>query len=139
MKIIIDGKVANVSSGGVENNVYSEEETVVGTWFGKPLYRRIFTTEVLKNSVTVLLTTEECAEIDTMVSMDGVIMYDGLTFTLPYYYLTSSNAEITKINSYINIALSAQRYGLYLSHIGASITSSQIMSIVIVEYTKTTD
>ena len=26
-----------------ENNIYSTTETVVGTWMGKPLYRKVFT------------------------------------------------------------------------------------------------
>jgi hypothetical protein len=32
----------NVISGGGSSNVYSAEEQVIGTWFDKPLYRRVF-------------------------------------------------------------------------------------------------
>ena len=47
MKIVIDGKEAEVigganGGGSGSENVYSTEETVIGTWIdGKPIYRRV--------------------------------------------------------------------------------------------------
>lgn len=40
MKIIINGEVVEVGGGGGSEDVYSTEETIIGTWIdGKPLYR----------------------------------------------------------------------------------------------------
>lgn len=42
MKIIIDGREVEIGGGGTEQNVYSTEETRIGTWInGLPLYRKV--------------------------------------------------------------------------------------------------
>lgn len=42
MKIVINGEAVEVPGGGSAGEVYSTEETRIGTWIdGKPLYRRV--------------------------------------------------------------------------------------------------
>lgn len=56
MKIIIDGKEVNVGGSG-ENEVYSTEETRIGTWIdGKPLYRKTVTVKNLSGNVSTWFT-----------------------------------------------------------------------------------
>ena len=135
-----EGDSGGSSGGGATNDVYSTEETRIGTWInGKPLYRRVFTANLIENSNIVLLTPEECSIIESMPLTRGSVMYNGKTMYLPYYLVESTTTEITKINAYCDVTFAPQRRGLLISTMGSFLSSTDIIANVIIEYTKTTD
>jgi len=86
MKLVIDGKTMEIPTGsGPGEEVYSTEETRIGTWIdGKPLYRITFTVGDVRFPIgdQVLAIVEPPANIkeipfDTMVNAQ--ISFKGLT------------------------------------------------------------
>ena len=133
-KIRVNGIDYNV----VAPEIYDDQERVIGTWFGKPLYRKVIT-GIIDNSATnwqVLATISEL-NIDTlMITTANLIEYnDGkyrVVHELPYHDRAiyerfvhlfdskGSNVEILVPSNYINDFINNK-------------------VIVIIEYTKTTD
>lgn len=108
---------------------YSTEEQVIGTWMGKPLYRKVFTVDSLPNA--------EAITIDTNLSNIEVIRLYGATtggpsgnvFPIPFVGIYTENTNIELVwlgtNKQIRITTQSDRsdYGAYF----------------VLEYTKTTD
>lgn len=66
-----DGADGTGGSGG-SSDVYSTEETVVGTWIdGKPIYRKVYVTTSASTAVNVADTTS--LHVDTCVQLEGII------------------------------------------------------------------
>lgn len=105
---------------------YSEEEQVIGTWLGKPLYRKVVNTGALLNN-EVKRINHNIANIDKIIKLHGYA-YDGATFhPLPYTHISPTSSE-----------------GLYATKETISITTgidrtTFAESCVVLEYTKTTD
>lgn len=139
MSIIYKGTtVANVSSfsggGSGFENVYSEEETVIGTWVdGKPIYRRVIEAAAVNGSQIP-------------------ITKDGRPFAIPDVdVLVNSTVRYVRnkvqINKGIDIWTTADIYGLWNVGVGEGgvvyiwanglVVGSTIH--VILEYTKTID
>lgn len=124
---ITDDYVEPTSGGG--GNVYSDEEVVVGTWFGKPLYRKCFvinfSTPVTGETVLIdfaanIINLEKIPKIDTITTTnDGNVYYGNYSYnTYGIYY-------------YLNNAFTFTRY------YGTTKKVSKVE--LVVEYTKTTD
>lgn len=136
IKIIIDGKSVNVGSGGGNpKEVYSTEETRIGTWIdGKPLYRKVFTSRFPSSMNSGQSDVGKISNAETIVSLygfgpDGDVEnkyplpssgHDGYIELYAYRY----PAAYTGIFIYTKLNVSS--LGLQPFH-------------VIVEYTKTTD
>ena len=106
---------------------YSTTETVVGTYNGKPLYRKIVDCGALPNNTTKGV-AHGIANIDTITNISGTSWMndgDGTTIPLPTASLTSP-VVIYSDKSKIYITTTTDR-------------STMINSNVIIEYTKTTD
>lgn len=80
-KIVLDGEEVNVPSGvgGTSGEVYSTEETRIGTWIdGKPVYRRTFV------GVSEDTNTQIFYGIDTLVNAYGNIKVTAkMGFSIP--------------------------------------------------------
>ena len=139
MKIVIDGKEAEVigganGGGSGSENVYSTEETVIGTWIdGKPIYRRVI----------------EAAAIN---GNQIAIVEDGRPVAIPDIdVLVNSNARYVRnkvqINKGIDIWSSSAIYGLWNVGVGEGgvvyiwadgLTVGSTIHVIL-EYTKTID
>lgn len=115
------------SIGNIQE-IYDDEERVVGTWFGKPLYRKVINgvCDLVGSSVNI---PHGITNIDKITNLSGVLDYDGLNsvVTLPRVHPTSQYSiglEITLTNI---IILATYNFG------------SNKPYRIIVEYTKVGD
>jgi len=107
--------------------IYSTDETIVGTWGGKPLYRRIYSTGALPDNGTKVI-----AQLDTTWRLRRFecCVYNetnGFTLTLPAPSTVSSETMAIYVDGSGNLTI---RTGT---------TRSGYSGDCIVEYTKTTD
>ncbi len=106
-------------------DVYSTTETVVGTYNGKPLYRKVVDCGALPND-TVKNVTHNISNINIITSMSGTSWNDaGKKIPLPTVSL-SYPISVSADKSKISISTSSDRSDFKNSN-------------VIIEYTKTTD
>lgn len=126
-----DDKHTNAPSiNAVEDYVenYSTTEKRIGTWIGKPLYRKIITVPALPNNSDMYVKYDETY---TVVKLDVYIEDPsaGFKFKLP---LVSSNTN-TVIGCYI--MTQTHQIGIRTFNDKTSFTNNY----AIIEYTKTTD
>ena len=118
----------NPSGSSQSLEVYSEEERVIGTWFGKPLYRIVYNLKTPSSNTTATTVGTTKKNIDTFVKVRGIInKTDGTWEEIPYYISDGSYIRLW-INS-SNIRIRIQSDG----------SAFNVPMIVILEYTKTTD
>ena len=157
MSLIYKGQtIADVggAGGGSSEEIYSTEETRIGTWIdGKPLYRRVITGN-LPNSLNVssggqhnlisAVPPQVTGVMDTVVSLAGRIQHGDLTrwYSFPYTSVTSSNTVAIDI-MLTNGMNTSNEHRIY---IGYACTVAGVLNyytndayFIIVEYTKTTD
>lgn len=104
------------------HDVYSTDETVVGTWFdGKKIYRKVMKFPVITNQMTVL------ENIDHIINASGYFVWNG---NMPYQYKFPCNdndviAHIVVDNTTAKIV--------------TNYTNDTLINLVLyLEYTKTT-
>ena len=106
-------------------DVYSTTETVVGTYMGKPLYRKVVDCGALPNNTTKEI-LHNIANINIITKTSGTAwMNDGITIPLPTASLTSP------------VEIDSDKSKIYITTITDKSTSTN--SNVTLEYTKTTD
>lgn len=123
------------SSLGSAEDIYSTEETRIGTWIdGKPLYRRSFAVKSPSSSSTA---SSEVAHVDipvdVMVNIYGSAQTKiGQFCPLPYYVSS---------DDYFYIAYNPMSHLTYPNSLRASCGSNNTNTplFIILEYTKTTD
>ena len=117
------------SGGGSAEGIYSTEETRIGTWMGKPLYRKLY--QVTSPSVkdTIISVADLSGEpIDKVVNLHGMIFPpNGSCFPVPNVYSNTYRGGIA-YGSDKNISV-------YVSD--AAHVSSPMC--VVAEYTKASD
>lgn len=132
---IVDYDGTTVPSGWeqIDNpSDYSTEEQVIGTWIGKPLYRKIITyTQTsaigILNDITHILIPHNIANFKQVIKIDGVSSIGNVLPILNGTNMSSQSASISSVDSnninfrLINIQLSMRTWYFTL------------------EYTKTTD
>lgn len=108
-------------------NVYSTEETIVGTWIdGKPIYRKTINFGSLPNN-NVKKVSHGILNIDTFVSINGITFTSEKTATaLPYAHSDSTN-EVSLFIEGTNVAI--RTFGNKTNYTKTYVT---------LEYTKTT-
>jgi hypothetical protein len=121
--INVDGETI-YAKGQVEE--YSDAEQVIGTWMGKPLYRKVFTITSLTSSNANLVDVSGLS-IDFAKISGTIITSTGAKFPINLYDSASN---------YSVIILSDSGYIRGRGAIGSGTLSK---CIVILEYTKTTD
>lgn len=128
-----------VVSEGNTGEIYSEEETIIGTWIdGKPIYRKVIKahTETLPREINVGVTN-----VDDLITgkfqLQQSASKDSGWRTLPWVYngnLQSEYGNATWVGGwYFNGTV-----GTVYTQVGSDISSIQ-KYIIILEYTKTTD
>ena len=115
------------STAESQGEIYSTEETRSGTWIdGKPLYRKVFN---VKSASTVYAEEpiSDTLHIDTLVSITGGLLHENGDNKLPVNFSNAGNFITTYIKD--------DKLTMYLypsAYAGRP-------TIVVLEYTKTTD
>ena len=111
-----------------ENNIYSTDETIIGTWMNKPLYRKAYYVNGFANNGNVYLDIN-VENVDTVISANG-------------YAKNSSHTETIFLNSsYSNAIYDAIVWEESKNKLRLHSTSdrSGYSGYVWIEFTKTTD
>lgn len=123
-----NGILIPVSGGSnVNNNIYDGNEHVIGTWFGKPLYRKCF--------------IQNCTQETTVIN-HGIQNLDVVRCVESMYKRTSDGIIFTVCQS--------QGTGSSVIHVYSHVTTTQISytrsstygngtAYITIEYTKSTD
>lgn len=116
-------------SAGSSNNVYSTEETVIGTWIdGKPLYRRVF----FGTSPKKVNNIEEIADLRSLNIAERVNLYGFCANAMPVnWFFNTTNSGCTWIGGDLG-HLAILMYTTMSSMCNRTVN-------VVLEYTKTTD
>ena len=124
VKALIGNIKGPAGKDGSENQIYSTDETIIGTWVnGKPLYRKIIKTSV-KQGVQKIYDVSNM-NLDDIIRMNGSISQsEGSIVHIPYG--TSSND------------FAVVYYPKSSNQIEVNTTRAGIVNIIL-EYTKTTD
>lgn len=124
---ITDDKGSGSSNSSVDNNVYSTEEVRVGTWFGKPLYRKTSGNVSIVGETNVIIPISELTDAGVFVSVQGVVKNKttNVTISIPFTSPASGSAYIG-VNRTVGVFVGA-----------TDLTGYECYAWV--EYTKTTD
>ena len=128
----IDEAIKNSNNNTpLSNDVYSTEETRIGTWIdGKPLYRKTFVLTTHQVSSTQIYSDVLFTEDDNvkMISAKGILLNPtGRSFAIPFYSTSGNNSVVTQgANGQIIVESKVS-------------TDGNASGIVTLEYTKTTD
>ena len=113
MKIISEGHEINLPSVNVNDGIYDDQERLVGTWFGKPLYR-ITVKTVSPDTLSRDLSIYDAAllNIDSLITLDGMlestasndafapIIFNGPnTYTMCAFYKRSTKRVMMRIDN----------------------------------------
>lgn len=129
---IIKGGTGNGSSSGSFKEVYSEEETVIGTWMGKPLYRKIIT-GVTPATNTFTEVSSPIASIEQLCRLDIMLNRDNSSWWTPCPYATSTDTGVSTLSAQVERSTNQ----IYMIASKPALQNSPFTAIV--EYTKTTD
>jgi len=126
MKLVINGKTADLPAGGAGQEVYSTEETRIGTWInGKPLYRKCFNTRTAPSSDTYTLAN--IAENEEVVFIKVTCKDEnGSIVNFPFWFSNTYYATVWVYQTYINMQTKEPAI-------------QDVPCVVVIEYTKTTD
>lgn len=125
-----------VPDGYEEIEDYSANETLIGTWLGKPLYRKVIYTNDALNANTPLNLSIGTSNID-LVFVEKSFMYNSngtvaggnrLCYPLPFNYAPNENSRVCLRLNLDNIELTS-----------TGSWNTNWTKVVIVNYTKTTD
>lgn len=123
-KSTVQDKISELSSK-IGNIVYSEEETVVGTWVdGKPLYRKVF------NNLSINTSTSGWKDVGSLPNVKNIIEVN--------YLIVDKDGRQRMTNPQVQLSyLNGKVYTAAIS----DITSGLNLTLKVVEllYTKTTD
>lgn len=111
------------------NNIYSENEVVIGTWLNKPLYRKIINFGALPNNVAKII-LHNINNVETFVTIRGI----GRTSTNTAY----SIPHVSNPNMFSGLSVSIRANATELT-ISTNADATAHTAYVIIEYTKATD
>lgn len=129
---ITDDAGSSSGSGGSSEEVYSTEETRIGTWIdGKPLYRKVVVGKISR-ALQEIAIGDISEDIDKVVNICATFTSGGGQYYPNSQTTTNASSSITS-NSYVKV--DAGRVVAYSSF--SVVVNNDIVAIV--EYTKTTD
>lgn len=121
-----DQKFINVDqSGGGSSNIYSTTETVVGEWFGQPLYRKVINFGALPNNTSKSV-SHGITNLQYPVHLYGFAYGAGI-LTLPFVTIDHGSYQIA-------LEISTTDVKVYTDY-----DRSSLNAYIIIEYTKSTD
>ena len=132
MKIIVNGEVVEAGGGGGSSagEVYTTEETRIGTWInGKPLYRAVY--ELMSPSAknAEIEVSPPIASIDQPVNIYGFLRHSNPIYLMPVNF--TNLLAGTSIVTYLK--------NKSLCMIVSNVEYAGRPTTIVLEYTKTTD
>lgn len=116
-----------VGSGGLSGEIYSTEETRIGTWIdGKPLYRKVLTLNYPSSNGTFDLFYVNNLNIDQCTKYIGYIRINNETQFIPYYHSASNQGSLWVSGETLKLNKEGNYYNGH-------------PFVIALEYTKTTD
>lgn len=140
MKIIIDGREVEIGGGGTEQNVYSTEETKIGTWInGLPLYRKVLEVSSIgqQSGNAVALYSDNSIKIQK-VSLLNYLYNNMLYFTGLGDFVKNTISGFTGMTAVL-LYQSINSSGDLGARIITSNNDSPVTITVAIEYTKNSD
>lgn len=133
LTIDADGTLNAQAGGGSSEEIYSTEETRIGTWLGKPLYRKAynFTTSSSALNMQIKIDNIDYGYI-TMTDKSVLLDNIGNSKSMPMNFVTSTTFICRANVQYTSDA------GWFVYFVYPSDVKNK-KGIVVVEYTKTTD
>ena len=130
-KIRVNGIDYNV----VAPEIYDDQERVIGTWFGKPLYRKLLeidNTDFSGSSIKSRTYSISSLSVNNIINTNIFLIRTDTTETMrnPYIAINGSTSW--------NFVCSQSATDLYIS-IGTDLYNKMSKIYAILEYTKTTD
>lgn len=132
MSLIYKGQtIADVGGGSSSEEVYSTEETRIGTWMEKPLYRKILNVSSISIGTTRNMTLLLSFSDKDLVSAHGKAIFN------------STDSDLVPLTDFddnkpLNLHFTIYKNDLFLVH-QWSVNATIISLSAVVEYTKTTD
>jgi hypothetical protein len=111
----------SASGDGSSSQVYSEEETVIGTWLGKPLYRKVLTGTTVAGDTVIDLSS---LNINYISKMDGTV---------------GTNFDYRPVNFYLDGHYHSTRFAYGNLYLASTSSYANLPFTIVLEYTKTTD
>lgn len=138
---IFNGQVVN---GAPTDNIYSTEETRIGTWIDrKPLYRKtLFVKDATFASDEVaprfiLVSPDNFTIFDTIVDVRCNVYYGSVTVVLPYQWVSVINTTPQIVYRWMFEI--GQRSGIYVSYIDPNKGGATVDIAMTLQYTKVAD
>lgn len=121
------------SGGGSSEEIYSLEETRIGTWLGKPLYRKAYKFTTSSSALNMQIKIDNI-DYDYITMTDKSVILDniGNSKSMPMNYVTSTTFICRANVQYTSVA------GWFVYFVYPNDVKGK-KGIVVVEYTKTTD
>lgn len=128
--------VRSIPQGETAWEVYSEEEVRIGTWFGKPLYRKGYHMEVKTETGEPKFIVIDADFHGILTSAKGVLISRSWDsgYTLPYVEPSSSGFRHAYAFGY---SFEENNHSLWISYRTIYAMTGELY--VSIEYTKTTD
>lgn len=134
--VVSDGEDAGEESGSTgPGEVYSEEETVIGTFLGKPLYRRVIRMTIPSgiNASTSSELLHVSIPVDNIRTLEASVKaQSGQWCSVPYYITADDICWVAYNEPNHRIAPNSIRIIGSTNQVGRTI-------VITMEYTKTTD
>lgn len=125
--LTIDGDGGRTWADAVGEEVYSTTEQRIGTWMGKPLYRKVVNVTMPNNEIKQ--TAHNIQNIDVITNIKGITVSSDVNTFIPI--ITANTGD----NSY---ALQTWADKIYI-YVRSGVDYAMQTGFVILEYTKTTD
>lgn len=117
-----DDDMITINTNLTNATTYSTTETVVGTWMGKPLYRKVINFGTLPN-INVKYVNHNIENMETVINLYGI--FNDSTYQIKIPAGGDYNSNIQTTDTQIGI--------------GTPQNLTSFSGYVIIEYTKTTD
>lgn len=95
-------KKENFDSCLVENNIYSNDEAIIGTWHGKPLYRKVV---IVNNPISegrYIGISHNIINVDTIFIKNAFItVADNATAVAPEYRADDTYTKLSVTKQYV--------------------------------------
>lgn len=117
-----------IEQGNNTQTIYSTEEQVIGTWLGKPAYRKVITTSEYINVNESMNIPHNIQNLEHVIKCDGMLCWGGLNMPFPTHYENQEREFVINYVDTTNVKVTSfnESWGSYSVYI-------------ILEYTKTTD
>ncbi len=112
-------------------SIYSGEEVVIGTWFGKPLYRKYLNFNLTTSTVSNYI-SHNISNIDDIFKIEGRI-YDGTEF-----YIIPASLPTDNVSKY-GVAIQSITKSKIHIYTGTENKTRNMNGKIFIYYTKTTD